>query len=298
MTKIRYREWNPRPETIERLVFINALLEEYKGRQVTVRQLYYRLVAAEKIANNDREYDRVQALLTDARYGGAIAWDAIEDRNREAVKASEWTSGKDLLKDAGNQFRLDRWESQAFYLELWSEKAALAGVLAPIAMDYHLTLMVNRGYSSASAMKEAADRIIRRSRGTESHPAGHRAVILYVGDHDPSGLHMEQDILDRLFEFGCPPTLSLRRVALTLDQVRKFKLPPNPAKLTDSRAAEYVTKFGPLSWEADALPPNVLELTTRQIVSSYVDQAAMAEVMTREQRIKAKIAKYADTLAD
>lgn len=296
MAKIRYRDWNPRPESMERVVYINEILKEYQGR-VTVRQLYYRLVAAGKIANNDREYDRVQALLTDARYGGAIDWNAIEDRNREAEKAPEWGSGKALLETASQQFRLDRWESQPFYVELWVEKAALAGVLAPIAHDYHLTLMVNRGYSSASAMKEAAERIIHRSRGSKSFPSGHRPVILYIGDHDPSGLHMEEDIMARLLEFHCPPNLSLRRVALTMEQVRRFNPPPNPAKLTDSRAKDYIARWGDLSWEADALPPDVLDLTTRQIVSSYIDKEAMKEVMTREQRVKTRIAKFAETLS-
>lgn len=295
MAKIKYRDWNPRPETMARVVDINNLLAEYQGK-VSVRQIYYRLVAGGKIANNDQEYNRVQELVTDARYGGAIDWNAIEDRNREAIKASEWQDGKALLQSATASFRLDRWATQHNYVELWVEKAALEGLLLPIAEDYHIVLMTNRGYSSASAMKVAADRIRTRCRGTTQLPSGHRPIVLYVGDHDPSGLDMVRDIGQRLLEFGCPRELSVRPIALTMEQIEKHQPPPNPTKLNDSRARWYVEQFGHESWEADALPPNVLDLTTRQIVSSYIDKEAMKTIITEENRIKQRIEKFAKTM--
>lgn len=282
---------------MERILQINKILSEYTQR-VTVRQAYYRLVAAGIIPNNPKEYDKVQSIVTDARYAGLIDWAAIEDRNREPIKPKEFSSGRSLLDTAISSFRLDRWAGQPFYLELWVEKAALAGVLAPISSDYHMTLMVNRGYSSASAMKESADRIRRAIAPSSDTPHGARPVVLYVGDHDPSGEDMVRDIGDRLREFGCPPWLDIRKVALTMAQIEQYDPPRNPAKLTDSRAKDYIDKHGEYSWEVDALPPQALDLLIRQIVSSYIDKKLMEQALTRENVVKAKIKAFSASFKD
>lgn len=72
------------------------------------------------------------------------------------------------------------------------EKDALAGVLAPIASEFHVTMMVNRGYSSQSAMYEAGKRYI------ENCQDGRYPHLIYLGDMDPSGEDMVRDISDRL----------------------------------------------------------------------------------------------------
>lgn len=288
MAHIKYREWSPTLETQERVVQMTNILRQYKSR-VSVRQLYYRLVAGGFIPNVAKEYDKVQDIITKARYAGLIDWDAIEDRNREPSKPQEWDNARSILTGAINTFRLNRWATQPFYVELWVEKAALAGVLMPISTDYHITLMVNRGYSSASAMKESADRIIVRSQATKEYPHGHRPVVLYVGDHDPSGEDMVRDVRDRLMEFGCPPWLDVRKLALTWDQISTYKPPPNPAKLSDTRAQEYIDKHGIYSWEVDSLPPDGLDLIVRTAVTAYIDKPAMEKVIVRENLIKNKI---------
>lgn len=311
MALIRYRDVNLSAKRMERVMQINAILSQYKGR-VSVRQAYYRLVAADIIANKQNEYDKIQALITDARYGGLIDWDAIEDRNREPLKTRDWENGRAALDEVEGQFRLDRWATQPFYVEVWCEKAALAGVLGPIADDYHVTLMINRGYSSASAMKESADRIRFRSRPTDRAPHGHRPVILSITDHDPSGRDMIRDTRERLKEFGCPSWLDVRPVALTWEQIEEYKPPPNLLKrkddgtkykdadgtLSDSRAREYAQKYGDQSWEVDALPPNVLDLILRSTINAYVDKAAMEKEITRENIIKNQIRKFSATFKE
>jgi len=298
MAKIKYRDWNPKQETKERIVKINSILAEFAGQRVSVRQLYYQLVTKNIIANQDEEYRRVQTLVTDARYAGLIDWDVIEDRNRDPMRPQEFGSGRHVLESAASGFRMDRWESQPFYLELWVEKAALAGILAPICDDYHVTLMVNRGYSSASAMKESADRIRVRSMPSKVAPHGHRPTVIYIGDHDPSGEDMVRDIRDRLLEFGVPSWLDVRKLALTWDQIQEHNPPPNPVKVKDSRAQAYVDKYGDESWEVDALPPKTLDLMVRKCISSYIDKKAMQDVITRENVIKAKIKAYAAGFKD
>lgn len=290
MACIRYRDIRFTAERAARIVQIAKILSEYTAR-VTVRQAYYRLVAAGLIPNRQAEYDKVQSVITDARYAGLIDWNAIEDRNREPLRPSEWASARDVLESAVKSFRLNRWATQPFYVELWVEKAALAGVLEPISTDYHMTLMINRGYSSASAMKESAERIKHRGEGK-------RPVVLYVGDFDPSGNDMVRDIRERLAEFGCPSHLDVRKIALTWEQIQQYQPPPNPAKLTDSRASEYIAQYGDECWEVDALPPNDLDLLVRTTINAYVDKKAMQDTIVRENLIKQKIKKFADAFKE
>jgi len=289
MAKIRFRDIEFKEDTIDIIVKINKILTQYAGR-VSVRQIYYRFVAADLIPNSQKSYDRIQNIITNARYAGMIDWDAIEDRNREAKRPGEYESGAAALNGLVEDFRLNRWEGQPFYVEVWVEKAALAGILATISNVFHVTMMVNRGYSSASAMKESADRIRYRSGLTA------RPVVIYLGDHDPSGEDMVRDIRERLIEFGCPQWLNIRKLALTMDQIQEYNCPPNPAKVTDSRAAAYIEKFGDSSWELDALPPDVLEDMLADAVKSYIDKAKMDAVITRENQIKAALKKAAGTL--
>jgi hypothetical protein len=106
---------------------------------------------------------------------------------------------------------------------------------------------------------------------------GKPAVILHLGDHDPSGVDMSRDIQDRMDLFEAD-NVTVERIALTIAQIKERKPPPNPAKLTDSRAKEYIKKFGPKSWELDALDPryiiNLIETATGEYVDDEIWQAS------------------------
>jgi hypothetical protein len=264
---------------IEKMV---EIVEEYQrqGLRLTARQLYYQFVSKDIIANTPAEYKKLTSLLSDARYAGLIDWDAIEDRGRQPETPADWVDIKDRMESALRSYRLPRWTGQSKHCELWVEKQALAGVLWPLASRYHVTMMVNKGYSSSSAMYEAAKRI--KDAGESDN------TIFYLGDLDPSGEDMVRDIEERLAEFGVS-YLAVVKIALTVDQVRRYRPPPNPAKMTDSRAAAYVAKFGANSWEVDALPPNVLASLVRDAFDGEIDLAAMDAVKAQEERDKKRL---------
>lgn len=293
MAKHQYRNTNFRPDSLAKIEKMDEIIAEYQeqGLRLTARQLYYQFVSRALIPNKDTEYKKLTALLTDARYAGMIDWDAIEDRGREPSTPSEWDNLTGLTNSALQSYRLPRWAGQDTRVELWVEKQALAGVLAPIAREFHATLMVNKGYSSASAMKESAERIMNKQDEEEN---GTTAVILYLGDHDPSGEDMVRDIDARLQEFGVE-FLTVEKVALTIAQVRQYNPPPNPAKVTDPRARAYIEKFGDESWEVDALPPNVLTRLIRASFLKHIDVNKMDSVKLREEldkkRLRAAVAK-------
>ena len=266
-----------------RLQTINEIIEEYvdQGYRLTLRQLYYQLVSRDIVPNQQKEYKKLSSLLVKGRMAGYVDWDAIEDRLRKPF-IPYWSNGKrDALNDTIEQYRLNRQRGQETYVELWVEKDALSGVLQPVTAEYHVRLMVNRGYSSCSAMYDAFNRF---------HGSGaDRNVILYLGDHDPSGLDMIRDIQERLNEFGT--SLEVRHIALTMEQIDEYNPPPNPAKVTDPRSGNYIDEFGAVSWEVDALDPPTLHELVRHNIESLIDLDLYLSVIDQEEDDKTTLRK-------
>jgi hypothetical protein len=275
-----------RSESLALIEQANEIIEQYQsaGYRMTLRQLYYQFVSKNLLANTERNYKRLGSILNDGRYAGLVDWGAIEDRNRQPHKIGDFTGLESLANAALASYRLDRWKGQNYFVELWVEKAALAGVLQPLADEWHATLMVNRGYSSASAMFEAANRFRERK--------GQDGIVLYLGDHDPSGEDMVRDIQSRFDLFQV--TVDVRKVALTMDQIREHNPPPNPAKASDSRYDAYAAKHGIESWEVDALPPPVLEGLVRGSFQSIVTERELNAVLADERKDKKKFAEALD----
>lgn len=283
MAREVYRQVNMRPPALALVQQCNAIIQTYqqKGLKMTLRQLYYQLVTKNVLANSKKSYTSLGGTVSDARLSGRMDWDAIEDRGRQPKRASEFDDVNELMRAALASYRLPRWAGQEYYVELWVEKDALAGVLWSMAYDHHVTLMVNKGYSSQSAMYEAAKRF-------KAHQDDHRPVLLYLGDMDPSGEDMVRDVTDRLTMFGVDD-LEVIKVALTMDQVDEHDPPPNPAKVQDPRAEDYIAKHGTSSWEVDALPPDVLWRVIEDAIRPYVDQEKVDLIKEREERDKVRL---------
>lgn len=289
----RFREVSFRPESLERIEQCNEIIESYleQGLRLTLRQLYYQLVTRNLIPNVERSYKNLSSLVSDARLAGVMDWDAIEDRVRQPHIPLEFHDLEHRIATAIQNYRLPRWATQPSYAELWVEKDALAGVLSPLASKYHVTLMVNRGYSSQSAMYESAKRFMEVQDGER------QLVLFYLGDFDPSGEDMVRDIRERLEMFGVVD-LDVQKLALTKTQIRQYNPPPNPAKITDPRAAAYIEAHGDKSWEVDALPPEVLSRIIRLAFDEIIDVDAMAEIVAREDADKKKLRAVVDAQAE
>jgi len=272
-------------ESLDRIEQANDIIHEYlrQGLRLTLRQLYYQFVSKALIPNEEKSYKNLGGIISKGRLAGLIDWDAIEDRMRRPQMPPQFDSIQTLVDGALRAYRLPRRRGQEFYVELWVEKDALAGVLAPIARKYHITLMVNRGYSSSSAMYEAAKRI----EGEMAEDESECAIIFYLGDLDPSGEDMVRDIQERLSLFGS--YAEVRKLALTMDQVQQYNPPPNPTKLSDSRARGFIEKYGTSSWEVDALPPTALRDLIEGVMDIHTDQELVDGVIEREDSDKKRL---------
>lgn len=263
---------------------INGIVDEYReaGYVLTLRQLYYQLVSRGVIANKKEEYAKLSGLLTKGRMAGIVDWAAIEDRGRQPQRRGGWDGVADALESIAAQYRRDRRENQPTYIEVWVEKDALSNIFKRVTVPYGITLMVNKGYSSTSAMKDAADRFKRARKP---------GLLAYFGDHDASGKDMVRDITDRLATFKVR-NLQVINPALTMDQVTEYDPPENFQKQTDPRAQWYINEYGESSWELDALTPQVLTKIINDSITPFIDMDIYIEVRDNEAKQKAILQKY------
>lgn len=291
MPNIQYKEINFRQSSLDLIKLVNQVIQEYQaqGYELTLRQAYYQLVARGYIPNNERSYKNIGNLINDGRLAGLIDWYAITDRTRNLRGNSHWDTPAEVIESAKYSYRLDKWEGQPNYVEVWVEKDALVDVVGQACRPLDVPFFSCRGYTSQSEMWAAAQRFIRRDDREQR-------IIIHLGDHDPSGIDMTRDIQERLEMFGAD--VMVKRVALTIEQIDFYTPPPNPAKLTDSRCWGYIQKFGNESWELDALEPKVItDLITEQ-VTMYRDDTLYQQVCDQECREKRELQLLCDNYSE
>ena len=334
------------------------------GYVLTLRQLYYQLVSMNAIRNDDVVYKKLSSILDDLRQAAIIDWDAIEDRGRRAQIPYYVDDVADALNDTIRHYRRNRQLGQMNHVEVWTEKDAISGILARVTNKYHVHLVVNKGYSSNSAMYVAYKRF------SQSLKEGKNVYILYFGDHDPSGLDMIRDIRERILHFlassehaddllpeasnedwgfieeylaendldyqtlydeGFLPEKSYTffvytdrdhekyddfmeelykaarkhywntrfhvvPIGLTMEQIRKYNPPENPAKFSDPRAEWYMKRFGTKSWEVDALKPDVMVSLVESGIEERIDMDLYESMLSIERTDIAQLKGFIATL--
>lgn len=246
-----------------------------EGYSLTLRQLFYQFVAKDLIRNHQREYDRMGNIISDARLAGLIPWDAIEDRTRYMRELQTWETPSDGMKFLREQFKNDLWKRQPWRPIVRIEKDAMLGVIAPICEELRIGYVSSRGYSSMSELWRAGRNMAHYIQ------QGQRPIVFLLGDHDPSGIDMGRDTKERLSMFA-GIEVQVVRLALNMNQIEELKPPPNPAKMSDSRAEDYVAKYGEMSWEMDALEPSYIANLIQKNVLMLRDEKLWSEALAEE----------------
>jgi hypothetical protein len=260
------------------------IIDEYRerGLRLTVRQLYYQFVSRDWVANNQKEYNRISAAVAEGRNHGLIPWDMIEDRTRH-VRGTDRCYDTDPIHRIHNLpygYNEDPWQDQRYRPEVWIEKDALVDLAERGCSRYDADSEINltvpflscRGYVSETLIYNAAKRL-------EQHvEQGLIPIVLHLGDHDPSGLHMTEDIEGKLWKFTRGKDVEVRRIALNGDQIDQFHPPPNLVKDSDSRSAAYKEEYGDDCWELDALDPQIIIDLIRGEIDEMINKDALKEV--------------------
>jgi len=305
--KIQYEPNTMRPAQLAVAEQAATIAREYStaGYSLTLRQLYYQFVARGLTAdwptghNTERSYKRLGSIVDKARMCGLIDWFHIEDRTRGEHISPHWETPGDIINSARASYSVDKWQEQPERVAVWVEKEALAGVIGGVAEGLDTPYMACRGYMSSSALWRAA----RRLGWIVSD--GTRVTVLHLGDHDPSGIDMSRDNEDRLRTIIAEDhgilaerRLSFERIALNRDQIDEYNPPPNPAKMSDSRAQSYAEEHGYESWELDALPPDALAELVRGKIEEHLDRDLYEEWVAREAGERQQLRRVSDNWAE
>lgn len=248
---------------------------------MSLRQLYYQMVAKNLIPNSKSSYDRLGNIVSDGRMAGLISWTAIEDRGRNLMGLSHYTSPHSAIKTVLGGYSIDKWDTQPMRPEVWVEKEALVGVIGAICDKLQVDYFACKGYNSQSEAWRAGRRFASYIR------KGQRPIVFHLGDHDPSGLDMTRDNRERLELFAGVP-VQVVRLALNMNQIEQYNPPPNYAKASDSRYEDYARQYGDKSWELDALSPRTIHDLIENAVLGCRDQKlwdAAVEMETEDKRI-------------
>jgi len=291
---------------------VNKILSEYGSMRLTLRQIYYRLVAGYNYPNKRASYNQLSSQLVRAREERLVDSNRIEDRTRSflggyAFRAltpkgqlsflhsyGGWNNpedftnaAEDFLLNFWQSYEIEMWQDQEYFLIVWVEKDALSRVVSDAANKYKVLTAPSRGYASYSYIRNAIRKL----------PENKKIVILHFSDHDPSGLDMTRDLQDRFWKYT-RKKVEVARIALSFEQVQEYQLDPNPTKSSDTRAEAYIAKYGMGCWELDAIEPKELTRLVTKTIEKYVDMEQWNQSLQQEQDDKKELSQIFQSWGD
>jgi hypothetical protein len=241
----------------------------------TVRGMYYRMVSKGCLPKDDRAYNLVQKTILSMRRDGLMPWRWITDSSRRVWGHARFGDMASYAAHVAANYRKDYWHDSPVNVEVWCEKDAMQGVIAPVVLaEFGLDLYVSKGQSSASYLYEAAEGIREDGRPT---------VVYVLSDFDPAGFRIAERIEAGLREHVPEQqALTVERIAISYEQVLEHNLVTREVKKTDSDAAEFMARYGDVSAELEAMPPNTLRALLCQYLESHMDQERLKALKLAE----------------
>jgi hypothetical protein len=278
-TRVRgFASWSPQATTLELLEQVRAVLREYDDfLPLTIRQIFYRLVGAHGYEKTEHAYQRLCEHLNRARRARIISMDVIRDDGGTIIRPSGWDSADDFWPAVqASRFTLDHSTGQKTRLVVICEAGGMAPQLASVADPFGVTVMSGGGFDSLTDKHGFAAALAGHDRPTE---------VLHIGDHDPSGVSMFLAFLEDVEAFTreLGGNAKFTRLAVTLEQVRRYRLPTAPPKDTDKRA------FSGQTCQAEALAPDVLAQILRSAIEQRIDRRIYQRVLNRERRVRREL---------
>jgi hypothetical protein len=160
------------------------------------------------------------------------------------------------------------------YVLIVSEKRELGPQLDVIAQKYYTRLVCTRGYGMWSRLYREATDI------SEAMKKGIQPYVLFVTDHDPSGLDLNRFAASILRNYWNIQIVDVRAM-LKKQQIEQYKLYPAPTKVTDPRAKWYIKVFGQECWEVDALGKELMQSVLSGTLEQLIDRKTWDDVMSQ-----------------
>lgn len=260
--------YNPQSKTRLLLSAVHGVLEEYREHwPLTVRQIFYRLIGAHGYDKSEQFYGTLCHHLANARRGRVIPFDAIRDDGVMTYSFEHFANAdafRAMVRRKAQNYQRDLMADQDRHLEVWCEAAGMLGQLAKITEKYSIHAYSSSGFDSLTAKKLLAERIC---------DIGRPAVILHLGDFDPSGESMFNVIEEDVSRFVMADrphghcSVEFHRVCLTREQVEEYPLPTAPPKASDTRAKKWRGE----TCQLEALAPNQIADLLEKAIQAVVD---------------------------
>jgi hypothetical protein len=261
---------------------------------VTLRQLFYRLVAAQLIPNADDPYNQLSKRTAAGRRAGSFP-DLI-DNTRAISEPLCFTSPQAAIATVARWYRRNRTENQDASIFLATEKRGLVAQLDQWFSDpYGIPVLPLGGWSSQAFI----DNDIKPRVALARRLHGPKTVLLYAGDFDATGDRIDGSFTQRTP--GCWDVIE--RLALNPDQIDRYGLTRQRGKHKDPNTAAFIERHGdaaifnpadpyivdggrrwvvPVQVEMEALDPNDLRAQFADAIDRYWDTPTYEAVLQRE----------------
>jgi hypothetical protein len=304
-------DWRPQAATRALFDQINAILTEYLQQlPLTLRQIFYRLVARYDFEKTRKAYDNLSAKVTTARRArwrtneGRLLFDAIRDDSFTAEKPFFYRSERGFwgtMRSEARHLRLDRRGGQARALVLWCEAAGMLQQLRRHADPYGIPVYCSGGFDKVTGKREI---------GNEFAMLGKPITVLHIGDHDPSGIHIFESLAEDIVAFAQETSegdfreadIEFVRVAITPDQADQYAVPTAlPNKNDDRRFDQYLRRYASdeepeyrdcdpnQTYQAEGLDPLTLSNLIASAINERTDVESYRKVLAEEEKLRAAI---------
>jgi hypothetical protein len=296
---------------------LRACVKVVKNRQaywpISDREVHYNLLNDPPLRNarrpdstytNDKaSYKDATDILTRGRLQGEISFTAIGDPTRKVVTWSvDQTPQTFIDREMSNflaGYARDLMQSQTNHFEIVGEKNTVESSIRRVSAKYRIPYTLGRGYCSIDPVYRMVQRF--KASGKE------KLVVLVMSDFDPEGENIPIAFAKQLRDdFGVHSVEALK-VGLTLEQVRKWDLPPNnmlEEKKEGSRYKAFVEKYGEgqSAHELEALEPEERARLLEDAILKVIDVDAYNHELDQEEQDAAWLeevkGRLTDTMAD
>jgi hypothetical protein len=318
--------WNPHQDSLEMLTKVGFILGEYIDLlPLSIRQIFYRLVAKYDYPKTENSYNNLINLLTKARRnrrelqdnrlqgGRMLLFDAIRDDKFIDSTPHFYHDAEDFFNDVRRDaegLRLDRQLGQERRLVIWCEAKGMVPMLERIVHPLGIPVFSCGGFDSVTAKYNTA---------TYWAEYGDPVTIIHIGDMDPSGIDMMRALAEDLISFaGEDADIEFIRLAVTPAQAAQYNLEPGLTKPKRNGAEGYNKMLVHLSttgerhtftsalrpegkhtyvpidnpdetWQAEALDPATFASIVREAVNTRFDRTIYDEVLSDEAEVREEV---------
>ena len=238
----------------------------------SVRHVFYRMTdptGPVSVPKTETGYDAIVRRCTALRRSGRVPYGWITDMTRQGYHVRTFGSGADLIAQFAGLYRVDAWRDAPVHVEVWCESRSIAGVIQSECDRLGVSMYPTGGFSSLTLTYQAAEGIRRDA-------AGRPVRIVYVGDWDPAGVLIDEDVIGKLR--GHLPDMKIEEVRIAITAEQAAVLPSKPRKSGDRRRLDIRRTV-----EAEAMPAVELRELLRSTVESFMPDGALKAATVAEQ---------------